>query len=54
MGEQKMDKYDHVTSNNCCSSKDIIKWAKKKKSQGVGSDMCNKCKDLSPINIFKK
>ena len=24
------------------------------KSQGVGSDMCNKCKDLSPINIFFK
>lgn len=24
------------------------------KSQGVGSDMCNKCKDLSPTNIFLK
>ena len=24
------------------------------KSQGVGSGMCNKCKDLSPINIFLK
>ena len=23
MGKQKMDKYDHVTSNNCCSSEDI-------------------------------
>ena len=24
----------------------------KSKSQAVGSDICNKCKDLSPINIF--
>lgn len=47
-----MDKYDHVTSNNCCSSKDIKN--EENKNQGVESDMCNKCKDLSPVNISKK
>ena len=34
IGKQKMNKYDHVTSNNCCSSEDIIKWGEQKPGSG--------------------